>query len=111
MRLQYKEFIAEVDEHGRALIDLIKEAVTHSSLDKNDKCQKTVTGKNTAHHTNFFLFQPNRPIGEVEMSSTAPSTMSSEADTSYKMGKLLPPPLMSEYKDCEGQELVDASFQ
>ena len=111
VRLQNEEFLAEVDEHGGALIGLVKGAVTHSSMDNNDKCQETLTGKNTTHHTNFLLFQPNPPIGETVSSSTTRTTTSSEADTSYKMGKLVPPPLIPGYKDCEDQELVDASFQ
>ena len=59
VRKQNEEFLCASDDMEGVFSGLIKEAFTHSSLDNNDKCQDTSTGKNTTHHTNFLIFQNN----------------------------------------------------
>ena len=102
-RLLNEEFLAEVEGVEGSLTGLMKDTVTHSSLDNNDMNQDTSTGKGTSHHTNFLLFQPNPPENGIplvagDMSRTTTDVVSC---TTYKIGKLLPPPLVPDYKDFE----------
>ena len=100
MRLQNEEFNSSTDEMGGILSGLMKNTTTHSSLDNNDKCQDTNTGKNTTHHTNFLLFQPNPPTNGVSITTatTSRTTSSIENNLNYKIGKLVPPSALPEYK-------------
>ena len=60
--IQNNEWFSSVNDMGEVLTGLMKEVVTHSSLDNNDMRQDTNTGRGTTHHTNFLIFQPNPPI-------------------------------------------------
>ena len=69
MRLQNEEFHASAEEMGGTLSGLMMNTTTHTGLDNNDKNQDTNTGKNTTHHTNFLLFQPNPPANGVPVTN------------------------------------------
>ena len=94
------------------LSGLVLGASTHSSLDNNDFCQDTGTGKNTTHHTNFFLFQPNPPVdGTPLISSNGRNTSTLELTSNYKIEKLVTPKCFPNFKDSESSNLINISFK
>ena len=112
VRLQNEEFLSTVTDMGGMLSGLMKDTVTHSSLDYNDACQDTNTGKGTTHHTNFLLFQSNPPKNGVPLTSSSINRTTSDVvpNLDFKIGKLVPPPLMPEYQETEATNLIEDSF-
>ena len=113
VRLQNEEFLSDSKNIEGVLSGLVKYASTHSSLDNNDKCQDTSTGKNTTHHTNFLVFQPNPPPHGIQLgpSSSSRNTSDIDSDSNYKIGKLVPPKAFPKYKDNECVDSIENSFQ
>jgi len=113
VRKQNEKFLSASDDMEGVLSGLIKNTVTHSSLDNNDKCQDTSTGKNTTHHTNFLIFQTNPPKtgASVRYTSNEQTTSSIESNLDYKIGRLVPPPKFTNFLDTECKGLVEKSFK
>ena len=62
------------------------------------------------HHTIFLIFQPNPSIEGEVISNSEFSYSGQGADVDYKIGKLVPPPLISEYEDRESGTLIRHCF-
>ena len=88
----------------------MRDIATHSSLDNNDMKQDTNRGHCTTHYTNFLIFQPNPPIEGAVISNSEFSYDEQGTDVDYKIGKLVPPPLISEYEDNESGTLIRHCF-
>ena len=97
---------------------LKKGIVTHSSLDNNDGQQETNTGHHTTHHTNSLIFQPilsgddssiilsEECLIDTENQNDIPQ----DAPLYYKIGKLEPPSLFTNYHDDTSRNILDESF-
>ena len=97
---------------------LKKGIVTHSSLYNNDGQQETNTGHHTTHHTNSLIFQPilsgddssiilsEECLIDTENQNDIPQ----DAPLYYKIGKLEPPSLFTNYHDDTSRNILDESF-
>ena len=94
---------------------------THVTLDNNDGCQDTTTGKGTTHDTNFTVFQPvlkGEMITPVKMNNKQKDNLVFEADIDesseipeFSIGQKKTPPLMKTFVDNKNTSELEKSLK
>ena len=117
VRLQNDYWLTSLSSLNEMFNGLEKGIVTHSSIDNNDGRQETNTGHHTTHHTNSLLFQPILPGDESRIVPPGDTAIDVDHQNDkfqdiplYKIGKLVPPPLFTNYEDSTAHDLLDKCF-
>ena len=91
--------------------------LTHSSINNNDGRQETYAVHHTTHHTNSLLFQPILPEDESRIVLPGDTVIDVDQQNDkfqdvplYKIGKLVPLSLCTNYEDSTAHNLLDKCF-